>query len=210
MNQWTRGRRIAAWVAVWVAIALPAGMARAARYAPEDAASQVVVEGTSTLHDWRASGAAAGSLLMPEGAVASLWQTPPGTPVAATVRVEVPVASLISGKAGLDEKLREALRAETHPVITYALTVVRLTQLRDATHAAVEAEGRLTVAGVERPVTFPAEVELLPDGSAQITGQTALRMTDFGIRPPKAMLGAIRAGDDVQIRWTWMVRPIDE
>ena len=65
--------------------------------------------------------------------------------------------------------------------------------------------GRLTIAGVTRDVTMDVAATRNADGRYTLTGQAPIRMTDFGIKPPKAMMNTIRTGDDVKVTFRWVV-----
>ena len=186
----------------------------AERYEADLAAGRVTIEGTSTLHDWHAEGRhVEGYVLVQEHEIASLWtnNNPSLHELAPTVRVEIPVASLTSGKRGLDEKMHEALKADTHSLITYRLGSAKIitrqtTQVDDADGSlTIDTKGVLTVAGVEREVDIPMQVKRVPKDRLEVSGEASLRMTEFGIDPPRAMLGAIRAGDEVHVHWTWVL-----
>ncbi|MGH9361260.1 MAG: hypothetical protein ACRD2T_05030, partial [Thermoanaerobaculia bacterium] len=43
--------------------------------------------------------------------------------------------------------------------------------------------------------------ERLGLGRYRITGALELKMTDFGIQPPTALMGLIRAGDGLRVRF---------
>ena len=49
------------------------------------------------------------------------------------------------------------------------------------------------------------QVRRLSTDRLEISGDTSLRMTEFGIDPPTAMLGMLHTGDIVHVRWTWIV-----
>ena len=184
------------------------------RFDADLASSRVTVEGTSTLHNWKVEGQSVeGYLSIDEQGLASLW-TPSDSSSQAltpTVHVEIPVTSLVSGKRGMDEKMQEALKATTHPLITYRLQSAKIVT-RQAAQAEsedgslmIDTTGVLTVAGVEQTMDIPMRIRRLPDHRLEISGDTSLRMTEFGIDPPKAMLGTIRTGDAVRVRWTWVL-----
>ena len=184
------------------------------RYEADVGSSHVTVAGTSTLHDWHIEGHhVAGDVSMPEDELAALWGSTdlPAQRLAPTVRVDIPVASLTSGTRGMDEKMHEALKAKAHPMITYRLESAKVTthQIAQGDDAGgsltIETTGVLTVAGVERTVDIPMHVRRLSDHRLEISGDTSLRMTEFGIDPPKAMLGTIRTGDAVRVHWTWVL-----
>ena len=57
----------------------------------------------------------------------------------------------------------------------------------------------LTVAGVEKPVTLNLQVRRTAAALA-VTGTTDLLMTDYGVTPPKAMMGMLKTNPKVQIK----------
>ena len=191
----------------------------AERYDAHIASSRLTLEGTSTLHDWQVEGQRLGGYVMvQENELASLWRPSDSSSraLSPTVRVEIPVTSLVSGKRGMDEKMQEALKAKTHPLITYRLQsakiVTRQAAQADDAVLAIETTGVLTVAGAERAVDLPMHVRRLSEDRLEVSGEASLRMTEFGIVPPRAMLGAIRTGDEVRVHWTWVLarHQIDE
>ena len=54
------------------------------------------------------------------------------------------------------------------------------------------------IAGVEKEVTIDLQVERTGTRLA-VTGATDLLMTDFGVTPPKAMLGMLKTDPKVRI-----------
>ena len=188
----------------------------AERYEADLASSRVTVEGTSTLHDWHVGGQHVGGyVVVQEHELASLWRDSGSSlhELAPTVQVEIPVTSLMSGKRGMDEKMREALKADMHPVIIYRLESAKVTARQTAQaedvggSLTIETKGILTVAGIERKVDMPMHVRWLSNHRLEVRGETTLRMTEFGIEPPKAMLGTVRTGDTVHVYWTWVLAP---
>ena len=65
---------------------------------------------------------------------------------------------------------------------------------------AVQAEGTLTIAGQSQPAILPGK--LYPGGGGLwLDGQYTLKMSTFGIKPPTMMMGTIKVGDAVTIRY---------
>ncbi len=186
----------------------------AERYDADIASSRVTVEGTSTLHDWHVEGRRVGGyVIVQEHELAALWGASDLSTqsLAPTVRVEIPVTSLTSGKRGMDETIYKALKATTHPMITYRLESAQITtrqtnQRDDADRSlTIETKGVLTVAGAEQTVDILMQIRRLTENRLEISGDTSLRMTEFGIDPPPAMLGMLRTGDTVHVHWTWVL-----
>jgi polyisoprenoid-binding protein YceI len=55
--------------------------------------------------------------------------------------------------------------------------------------------GELELFGARRPVTF----DLTIDGSGRVSGEAAVKHSEFGRKPYSAMLGALKVGDEVRI-----------
>jgi polyisoprenoid-binding protein YceI len=178
------------------ATAAPRASERAVTAAPLTVvAARVSLDGTSNIHAYTAStksvrvsafdvaGTPKGDLLdfvLQPGALKAL-------------DVVIPAASLSSPKDGLDKNMHKALKVEQHAEIRFRL---RSLVADGATYKAV---GLLTIAGVEKETTLTLQVRR-KDATLAITGTTDLLMTDFGIQPPKAMMGMLKTDPKVQIR----------
>lgn len=159
--------------------------------------SKLWLEGDSTLHRYsstakflhfstQVSSASAGlEATIREGRVSGL-------------RMAVPVAGLESGKAGLDGNLRRSLKEGQHSDIIFIMEGYRV-EVGSATDK-ISTWGALTVAGARKPITLNASLSWR-GGSALIDGEQVLLMTDFGIEPPKLMMGALRTDDKVVVKF---------
>src|SRR6185503_12049108 len=105
--------------------------------------------------------------------------------------LRVPVAALHSGESGLDQNARKALHADRFADIAFRSTSIAATPAGGGAFA-LHIAGTLTIAGTSRPIAFDARAT--PVGSVlRIAGQVPLRMTDFGIKPPRFMSGMMRS-----------------
>lgn len=150
--------------------------------------SEVILRGGTTMGPWRCRAG---------GAVAQLAGDASAAPedALAGVVVRLPLASVDCPSAGMESDLRAALGADRHPHIV--LRSLRVANARDGT-ASVSAT--LDVAGVARTVSAP--VRWTVEGTRlRVTGSLALRMSDFGVEPPRAMLGLVRVRDEVLIEY---------
>lgn len=98
----------------------------------------------------------------------------------------VPIKELKSGKGGLDKNLRKHLKEDV---------VFTMTKAEPPLY-----KGTLKVAGVEKDVTLQPKVEKM-DKTYRVTGSHALKMSDFGIKPPVMMMGAIKTADEIVIKF---------
>ena len=173
-----------------------AGVAAADRFTPARG-SLIRIEGTSTLHDWKMEGTTIdGRITAPS---LSLWKND-----ASDVSVAIPVKSIKSEHAKMDKLMAEALKADTNPAIRYQLTSAALVQLNPTIQ--LDTRGKLTIAGVTRDIAMQVNGTLEADGGYVLTGQIPIRMSDYGIKPPTAMMGTIRTGNDVKVTFRWAVQ----
>jgi polyisoprenoid-binding protein YceI len=156
--------------------------------------AKVTVNGNSTLHPWTASSSTVkvtGIELAAAGEGDALqYALEPGALTA--FDVAIPVRSLSSPKDGIDKNMHKALKAEQHADIRFRLKAL------DKTASGHRAVGLLTIAGVEKEVALDLQVQR-KDETLAVTGTTAIVMTDFGVTPPKAMMGMIKTDPKVQI-----------
>ena len=172
-------------------LALAALAASAERFAPA-AGSSITVEGTSTLHEWKMESATI------NGTVDS------DAPAAV---VTIPVTSLKSPHAKMDKLMAEALKAKEFPQIRYELMEANVPNTPAFN---VKTKGRLTIAGVTRELVMDVQGTKSADGRYTLTGTAPVKMTAFGIKPPTAMLGTIKTGDDVKVTFRWLVQKVTD
>jgi len=166
-----------------------AGWHAAARYTftPD---SRVWVEGTSNVHDWDC---AAGTL------TATLDGTATDNALTAisALTVTVPVAGLDCDNGTMNGKLRDALG--TAP-IRFTLANARVGS-PNGTRFLVEADGRLTIHGQTRAQTVRATGTALGNDRYRFTGEVPVTMSQFGVDPPRALMGTLRTGDRVTVKF---------
>ena len=174
------------------------GQAARATLAP---ASKVWIEGTSNVHDWKAEATQIDAVIELDAAGLN-------APVAQLVRMvslTIPVAGLKSGHGKMDENMRKALKADKNPEIRYTLTSVEALEGATKDAFTLRAAGTLSLAGAENAITLDIVATRQADGSIKATGTVPVKMTAFQVKPPTAMLGAIRCGDEVKVRFDLVV-----
>ena len=157
--------------------------------------SKITIAGTSNIHDYTATTTEAKVTKVQLGDAApgaAFWddvQKPGGLKA---FEVTLPALTLKSTKDGLDKNMYKALKADKHPQITFTMTRM------EGEPGAVKAIGTLNVAGVEREVTLPLKTARKGDSLA-VSGVLDILMTDYGIAPPKAMMGMVKADPKIKI-----------
>jgi hypothetical protein len=160
--------------------------------------SQIKLEGTSTMHSFHLSTKVInGNMQFDNGntndAVDSLGAVE-------GMKVVVPVKDLKSGEDGLDEKMRDALKADDNPNITYVLSKVDSVVYKNQskTEFTMNTEGTLTVAGKSKNIDMKVDGNI--NGNNIIfKGEKKLLMTDFGVDPPTMFFGVLKTGNEVTI-----------
>src|SRR5918995_6471812 len=89
--------------------------------------------------------------------------------------------------------MHKALKVQPHPDITF-----RLVRVEPGTAGTLKAIGMLTIAGVEREVALTLKTQRT-DATLTVTGDVPILMTDYGIKPPTAMLGMLKTDPKVTV-----------
>lgn len=122
------------------------------------------------------------------------------TPLTGRATLSAEVRSFDCGQPQMNRDFVRALRADRQPRVL--LTVERV-DVGEGVNGVfpVTATGTLRLAGVERAVAFRSTAQALAHGQVRITGQYALKMTDFDVTPPTGLMGLVRAHDRVLARF---------
>lgn len=126
-----------------------------------------------------------------------------------SVKVEIEVDSIDCGKRKMNSDLREALKADSFPEITFLFEEAELLSEPQSIDDAFEVQvyGQLTVAGNTREISFTSEAYYQSRQRVRATGQTTIKMTDFGVEPPTALMGLIRADDELTVNFDLIATP---
>jgi len=111
------------------------------------------------------------------------------------------VTDLKSGEKGLDKNAYKALNTDHYKGILYKLTLATVMPEKDGKYQ-IKTQGALTIAGVTNNVSMDVYAVINKDGSITCTGSNKLKMTDYQVKPPKFMLGAMKTGDDITLNYT--------
>jgi polyisoprenoid-binding protein YceI len=95
----------------------------------------------------------------------------------------------------------KALKADIHPDIFFTLnTDIKSIQPGLAANT-ILAKGLLTIAGVTNPVIMQVNILIPEKGRLYFKGSQILKLSDYGITPPSALLGAIKTGNEITINF---------
>jgi polyisoprenoid-binding protein YceI len=186
-------------VALLALIGTASGAQETARI-PVSSDSKLWIEGTSNLHAWTCKAEKLDAAIDLEAAAASQLSVAPPKALK-RVQVTVPVRSLKCGHDAMDKIMYKSLAADASPTISYVLTTFDAAADDTAKTFTLHAMGTLTVAGKQNALAMDVVATRSPDGSIKATGTVPLKMTDYGIKPPTALLGTLKTGNDVKIKF---------
>lgn len=157
--------------------------------------AKMTVDGTSSLHDWTSDVTKVewvGSFLVSENKVKEVKN----------VQVKIAVTSIQSTKGKImDNKTYEAFKYEKNPTIIYKLNTISITD------AVLKANGTLTMAGTTKAIEMSVTAKVLANGNIQLTGSQKLNMRDYKMEPPTAMMGTIKVGEMVTVKFDLTLTP---
>lgn len=168
-------------------------ISQAQTYQLSNATSTLVVDGTSNIHDWQINAENQQGKLtadFEDGKLTKIQQ----------LDFSVTAESLKSGKSGMDKNTYKALNTSKYKHIVFKLTKVNSITSSGSNTFKVATTGSLMIAGATKPIdiTFDVKVE---GSKISLSGSKTLKMTDFGVDPPKAMFGTITTGDAIDIKF---------
>jgi polyisoprenoid-binding protein YceI len=166
-------------------------------------ASKMWIEGTSNVHDWKVEATQLDAIIDLDGAGLT---AAPGAMVK-KVTLTIPVKSLKSEHTKMDENVYKALKADKNPEIVYSLTSIEAVTAETKEGFTLRAAGTLNIAGVQSAVTTEIVAIRQADGSIKASGTVPVKMTAYQVKPPTAMLGTIRCGDEVKVKFDLVVGP---
>lgn len=190
-----RSRLFSVGLALATAIpSLAAAQERALTVRPE---SRVLLAGSSNVADWACRTNAFEAKIGMESRFHGASFVSLTKPIS-KIAVRIPVQSLKCGHKKMNQDLYRTLRATEFPDITYVLSGYTVVPTADSTTFAALTVGEITVAGVTRRVEVPITAERW-QGGARGRGTLKLKMTDFGVKPPVALFGAIRSRNEIEV-----------
>jgi polyisoprenoid-binding protein YceI len=167
--------------------------------------ARVTIAGTSNVHPYVASTMKVSVTRVRLGAVApgaTFWEGTLKPGAIEAFDITIPALSLTSPKGDIDKNMYKALKADEHPDITFRLARF---EARDGTPGTGQAVGMLTIAGVEREVALQISTKRT-GATLAVQGHCDLLMTDYGITPPKAMLGMLKTDPKVSVTFETVLK----
>ncbi|MEX0660977.1 MAG: YceI family protein [Balneolaceae bacterium] len=117
-----------------------------------------------------------------------------------TMELTIPVNDIESDSGRLTRNLQGYLKGDDHPQITFTLNNINNVEV-NGNSATITADGTINAAGVDHNTTMTVNATF-NGNSVTFSGEQELLMTDFNIDPPTAVMGTIRARDEIRIPYT--------
>jgi polyisoprenoid-binding protein YceI len=154
-------------------------------------ASRIWVKGGSTVRDYTCNAKTI------EAKISTQPTESPALPLEQLVRsgqVSVRVADVDCGNGTMNEHMRKALRGADHPQLSFVLDQYFI----EAT-GNLRLLGKLTMAGQTRDIEFTGTVKESDGGVLRVEVSKQIRMTEWGIKPPRLIMGTLKVHDPVTI-----------
>jgi len=116
------------------------------------------------------------------------------------IHIKMDVHSIKSDMGSImNNNTYKALKADANPEITFTLTdPVKSIQCKP-NEKTISAKGNLTIAGVTKPVDMQIKASMQEQSKLAFEGSLAIQMTDYGIKPPVALFGTLKTGNEITI-----------
>jgi polyisoprenoid-binding protein YceI len=152
------------------------------------AGSHINVSGTSNLHDWTMQASTftcEGNLTLKNGQLSDIN----------ALQFTLPVTNLKSKEDLMDTRTYKALKANEHSKITFKLTAATVVPQQKI----INTTGYLTIAGITKQVSLQTSYIVNADETITCKGSESINMSDYGIKAPSFMMGALKTGNTVVI-----------
>lgn len=153
-----------------------------------DAKTNFSVFGTSTLHDWEMKSPS-------KTGTANLTVTESKLVAITSIDITLPVTTIKSEKTKMDKIAYETLKSDKNKNIKYVLKSAK--KVNETTW---ELTGTYTIAGVSKEHKTQVKTSVA-NGIVNLQGSNKITFKEFGMKSPTAMLGTIKTGEDLTIKF---------
>lgn len=156
---------------------------------------KIVVSGTSTMHDW--------SMQTTKGDCNAAFTFNAAGQLAdlTSLSLIIPATTLKSEKSSMDKNAYKSLKTDKAPNITYTLSSATVTP-----DGKVKCLGSLSIGGTAVNTELLATARVNGDKSITVSGSKKISMRDYKIDPPSFMMGTIKTGNDITVKFDLTLR----
>ncbi|WP_372650486.1 YceI family protein [Draconibacterium sp.] len=159
-------------------------------YEENESNSKLMVTGTSSIHDWEMA-------VEDYDCLVSASADENQQISIESIKFSCLAESITSDNKIMDNKAHKALDSDDHPKISFSADAT----VSATTNSLTKTKGKLQIAGKEKEVELEFTVAEAKDDQFKVSGKIPVKMSDFGIDPPTAMMGTLKTGDEVFIHF---------
>ncbi len=155
--------------------------------------STVYIKGTSSVHDWE--------VVVEKFEAGFLISNKDTKSISINdIKAVFSGASITSGNKIMNGKTYDALRVKEHPDIVFTSDGMNNIIEKDGEFSGT-IDGKLFIGGISRAisVSFSGKIS---ENKILIKGLEDIKMSEFDIRPPTALLGTLKTGEKVTVGFT--------
>ncbi|MCB2194890.1 MAG: YceI family protein [Bacteroidetes bacterium] len=178
-----------------VSLLIAQGLPAQEKYKLVQDKSNLKVKGTSTVHDWEMIAEKVNSELQ-------VVFNDQGNFEFKDVSVVCQAEKILSDNSIMDSKTHKALKTSKYPTISFKMKSLSNFKIDNSTFSG-EINGYVKIAGVTKQITFKFSGNIISKDKIEVNGVVPLKMSDFNIEPPTAMLGALKTGNEVEVEYTF-------
>ncbi|MDR6844040.1 YceI family protein [Flavobacterium granuli] len=153
-----------------------------------DAKTSFSVFGTSTMHDWEMKSPS-------KTGTANLTVTDSKLADINSIDITLPAENIKSDKKSMDKVAYETLKTDKFKNMKYVLKSAE--KVNETTW---NLTGTYTIAGVSKVLKTQVKTSVV-NGVVNIQGSNKITFTEFGMKSPTAMFGAIKTGEELTIKF---------
>ncbi|MEP7277328.1 MAG: YceI family protein [Bacteroidota bacterium] len=155
----------------------------------------IVVSGTSSLHDWDMKTSKGESnatvVLGSSGQLIGLT----------ALNFTVPAESLKSEHKSMDKNAYKTMKTDKNASISYNLKSATV-----APDGSIKCQGTLSIAGTTLDAGLNAIARVNADKTISVQGSKKISMKEYNMAPPTFMMGTIKTGNDVTVQFNLILR----
>jgi polyisoprenoid-binding protein YceI len=159
---------------------------------------KIKIQGTSNIHDWEMNTEKGNSTAVfvtdANGAINGLT----------SLTFTMPVESLKSEHSGMDKNAYKAMHSDKYASLSFTVSSASIKPAGNNFN--VFSKGKLTISGVTRDVDVTGTGTVNSDKSISLNGSYKLKMTSYNVTPPSIMLGTIKTGDDITVKFNLLYK----
>ncbi|MCV9928402.1 YceI family protein [Flavobacterium sp. LS1R49] len=153
-----------------------------------DAKTNFSVSGTSTMHDWEMKSDS-------KTGTANFTITDSRLTSINSIDITLPAESIKSEKTSMDKVAYKTLKTDKFKNIKYVLKSAE--KINETTW---ELTGTYTIAGVSKVLKTQVKTSVTKE-AVTLQGSNKITFTDFGMKSPTALLGTIKTGENLTIKF---------